>query len=395
MSRILQVFNRYLHPGGEEKSVERIYRHASVRHELERCYFDSRDWQGPEAPNPLSQAAMLFYNPEAKKRFSDLRQRQNAELGLFHNIYPVGSPALYHAALRTGLPIIQYLHNFRPFSVSGTLYSSGKLMPEALHGNYWPEIKGGTWQGSRLKTALFAVLLKMLHSSRWLDSVTAWVAISEFMRQKMIKAGLPEQRVHTLLHSWDARPNAPAPSDQGYYLYLGRLVEEKGVETLLSAWREMAKGPNCPTLRIAGDGPLRAKVESMRLPQIQYVGQITGDEKEQSLTHCRALLAPSTWWEPLGLVTYEAYDYAKPVIAAAAGGLTETVVNGSTGWLHKPGHVGGLIEALQQMETLSADARLEMGTAGRRWLLSHTSIPQWQDRFDQIVRSALDRRPRG
>ncbi len=47
------------------------------------------------------------------------------------------------------------------------------------------------------------------------------------------------------------------------------------------------------------------------------------------------MLAPSVWWEPLGLVTYEAYDYGKPMLAARSGGLSETVVAGLTGFLHE------------------------------------------------------------
>jgi hypothetical protein len=48
--KILQVFNRYLHAGGEEKSVDRIFKHLSERHEVSRCFFDSAAWRQPEAP---------------------------------------------------------------------------------------------------------------------------------------------------------------------------------------------------------------------------------------------------------------------------------------------------------------------------------------------------------
>src|SRR5262249_48374765 len=155
---------------------------------------------------------------------------------LFHNIYPVGSPALYRVARQRRLPVIQYLHNFRPFSVGGALYAKGQLLPEALRGNYAREIRLGAWQDSVVRTALFALMLKMLHRSGWLDSVAAWVAISEFMRDRLIEAGVSPDKIFALRHSWDALPEAPPPQDDGYYLFLGRLVEVKGIETLLHAW---------------------------------------------------------------------------------------------------------------------------------------------------------------
>jgi glycosyltransferase involved in cell wall biosynthesis len=388
---LLQVFNRYLHPGGEEKSVDRIFAHLSQRHEVSRCFFDSREWQAPGAPGKLSQAARLFYNADSRRRF----EAHLPEAALFHNLYPVASPSLYRSALKRNLPVIQYLHNFRPFCVSGTVYARGQLLTEALHGNYWREVKLGAWQDSVVKSALFAMMLKLLHASGWLRSVKAWVAISEFMRDRLVEAGVDASRIHALRHSWDAMPEAPEISDQGYYLFLARLVEVKGVEPLLNAWNALRAqlGERTPELRIAGEGPLEAMVKqhASQNPSIQFLGQINGEAKHEALRHCRALLVPSTWWEPLGLVVYEAYDFAKPVLAARAGGLIETVRHGDTGLLHAPGNIDELVRDVLAMEARSREQRDAMGTAGRAWLLREASVNSWQDRFDEILRTATDR----
>ncbi|NBO20163.1 MAG: glycosyltransferase, partial [Proteobacteria bacterium] len=104
---------------------------------------------------------------------------------------------------------------------------------------------------------------------------------------------------------------------------------------------------------------------------------------------CRAMLAPSLWWEPLGLVTYEAYDYGKPMLAARSGGLSETVVHGKTGFLHTPGNVNSLVDSLLHLESMSETERAAMGGAGREWLLANTSVAQWRRRFNEVLQSAV------
>ena len=393
MSRLLQVFNRYLHMGGEEKSVERIYQHAKQRHEVERCFFDSADWIGPKAPGKAGQVKRLFYNAESRARFEAAVDQHKPDAALFHNLYPVASPSLYKASLQSRLPVIQYLHNFRPFCVSGTVHARGQILAEALRGNYWREVKYASWQDSVVKSAVFAVMLKWLHASGWLNSVKAWIAISDFMRDRLVEAGVPQDRIFALRHSWDAMPEAPPACDAGYYLLMCRLVEIKGILPLLDAWQALLQqlGERTPELRIAGEGPLESTIRQHAAinPSVKFLGLIGGEAKHEALLNCRAVMVPSTWWEPLGLVTYEAYDYAKPVLAARSGGLTETVIHGSTGLLHEPGKVDNIVRDVLAMEAPSPVERQAMGTAGREWLLREAAVSNWQDRFDAIVRHAI------
>ncbi len=398
--RILEVFNRYRFLGGEEKAADDIHAMLQEDHEVERCHFDSQTWLGPNAPGKFGQLRRLFYNPESRDRFESEAQRFRAEAALFHNIYPIGSPSLYHAAQRTNLPVIQYAHNFRPFSVGGTLYVNGQILEEPLRGDFWRETRLGAWQGSVIRSAAMALALKSLHRKGWLDSVKAWICVSEFMRRKFIEAGLPPSRVFTLLHAWRPLPEAPAAGDEGHYLCLARLVPEKGIGVLLEAWAKLQSElgeDKTPLLYIAGEGPMTQQVEAaMRAGlRIRYPGMVTGEAKAHLIRGCRAMIIPSVWWEPLGLVTYEAYDYGKPVLAAASGGLTETVQHGVTGYSHRPGDPEDLAKTVLQMEEASSDTRHQMGKAGREWLLRETSIAGWRQKFTQILESSIASRDGG
>jgi len=391
---ILHVFNRYLQSGGEETAIEQIHRHLELRHEVPRCFFDSREWTGSDAPRKASQALRFFYNPSSKERFEQRVRETKAQATLFHNIYPVGSPSLYRSAIQKKLPVIQMLHNYRPFSVDGSLFYQGRPQSGPLHGNHLGEILSGAWQGSITRSAICAMMLSMLRRSGWLKSVSAWIAISEFMKERFIESGIiPAHQIHTLKHSWDAMASPPETSDTGYYLFLGRLIPEKGLQALIDSWHELKSqlGPKTPTLKIAGEGPLSSwvKDQSSINPHLEYLGQISGKPKYEALRHCRALIAPSIWWEPLGLIVYEAYDFAKPVLAARAGGLTETVQHRVTGLLHDVGSSSALTADILSMESMSDEERRTMGQNGRSWLLREANVKSWQDQFDGILSSVV------
>jgi glycosyltransferase involved in cell wall biosynthesis len=382
--RLLQVFNRYLERGGEETWVETLERTLP----LETCYFDSADWIGPEAPPIWSQPFRMIHNDCSLKKLREYQRRLNPHAWLLHNLLPVGSAAIYPEALRRNIPIIQYIHNFRPFSVTGYLQGGDVAKIDSWPGIYLREIARGSWRESRLKTAWLAMVFSLIHSRGCFKSVKAWIAPSDFMRDQFIRAGVTPAKIFTLRHFW--RPSAdPDSVETGeHYLFMGRLVEMKGVFVLLDAWDELfrQKGKIGPKLVIIGDGPLTETVRARaaKNPLVIFHGTISGEEKHDLLRRARAVIAPSLCFESLGLVTYEAYDFAKPMLAARAGGLGETVTHKVTGLLHAPGDSAQLFHDVMAFEE-DANARIEMGRNGREWLLDNTNETEWKNRFAQIV----------
>jgi len=393
--KILEVHNRYLQRGGEDSASDHIAKALSHDHTLERCHFESKEWKQPAAPGVWLQPFLIWRNPAALAKIKAAHEGLQPDLWVVHNVFPVASAAVYELARQLGVPVIYFGHNFRPFSVNGYCWAGQRLAPQGLHGNYWPEILAGSWQNSRLKTAVFARVLRKLRVSGWLDSIKAWVAISDFMRERYIEAGVPADRVFTLRHSWDlVNQKAAVFEDNGCVLYLGRLSHEKGIPVLLEAWQKFrtTQPPNTQLSRlvIAGEGPLQHLVEKAAAtdPSIRFEGYVAGDRKTELLRSCRAVVVPSVWWEALGLVVYEAYDYAKPVLAARSGGLSETVTDNKTGLLHEPGNTGEIVRHLQLVANEPAKAKA-WGSQGRAWLEKNTTPSDWLERFNTIANFAV------
>jgi hypothetical protein len=215
MARILQIFNRYLERGGEEIIIEQFAEQLAPVCEVVDCWFESADWTGPGAPPKWKQALLMGRNPASLARLRKASQDCGAKAWLCHNQIPVASFGLYREALDLGVPVIQYCHNFRPFSVSGTLWANGKVCPQGLQGRSWPEVKAGAWQGSVLKSAILAWHFRRLKRSGDLEAVKHWITNSEFVRDRFVEAGLPAAKVTALRNFHVARPQAPAWRDAG------------------------------------------------------------------------------------------------------------------------------------------------------------------------------------
>jgi glycosyltransferase involved in cell wall biosynthesis len=381
----LQVFNRYLQPGGEEKSVARIASDLeSGSHTVARFWRESAEWQQAGAPPKWKQPFLLWRNPSVLGDLRRLHGSFRADVWLLHNVVPVVSLDVYRLAGELRVPIIQWLHNYRPFSPGGTLFAGKKLLNPDDPWITWKETLHGSWNG-RILTAWLAMGYARLKRRGDFNSVRAWVAVSEQMKHIFKQAGWFPERLYALPHSWHAQPAPTSGRDEGYFLFLGRIVESKGVRFLTDLWRD-------PALRevelvMAGGGPLASELRALSPPNVRWVGHVEGEMKQKLKAGCRAILFPSIWPEPLSTVAYEAYEVNKPMLASKLGGMPEVVMHGQTGFLLPPNDKPAWRKQILQ---LAQDAALgaRLGIQGRRWLDANVSPASWVERFDSIARQS-------
>lgn len=394
---ILQIFNKYQYAGGEEASVLRVADTLGRSHKVIRCYFDSKEWAEKENIFDYPrQAALMIYNPAAIRRVNAEIKAHQPDIVLLHNTFPICSAALIHQLVRGEIPVVQYIHNFRPFSVGGYCWGKTSLLDDGLRKNFIPEIIDASWQDSRIRTAWYAMILWFLHFNGTYQRIDKWLAISDFMRGKFIEAGIQPYKIETLRHSWNiinesSEPAAPPEPDHNpFLLFIGRLTTAKGIEVMLDAWKEVRRKLDNVSLVIAGEGPLEELVKSAadRDPSIEFRGHVSGRDKSDLLSSARAVIIPSIWWEPLGIVVYEAYDYGKPALAAASGGLTETVLHEKTGLLHQPGNSEQLASQMQSVLADPAYAET-LGLEGRNFLLQNTKPENWAESIEKTLKSIV------
>src|SRR5205807_6336369 len=139
----------------------------------------------------------------------------------------------------------------------------------------------------------------------WSDAVDVYFTPSEFARQKFIAGGLPAHKVLVKPNFLDPDPG-PGAGDGGYVAFVGRLAEEKGIRTLLAAWRKFSDDVR---LHIVGDGPLaplvRQAVKDDR--RIRWFGECSTGELLEVVARAALLVFPSVWYETCGRSIMEAF----------------------------------------------------------------------------------------
>ena len=217
----------------------------------------------------------------------------------------------------------------------------------------------------------------LLYCRRYLDRrfVRAFIAPSRNLANHLERMGhanvahVPNLRL--LPH---AEP-APAPDGQ-VVLYVGGLVEHKGVATLLAAFARLAGEVPEASLWLVGDGPevdaLKAAALKYGLCQVRFLGRRSPQDLAGIYRQARAVVLPSLWLENAPLVAIEAAAYGRAIVASRVGGVPELVEDGRTGFLFDRGDVAGLVQRLRLLLTNQALAG-ELGATGYERLAEHRS----------------------
>lgn len=191
----------------------------------------------------------------------------------------------------------------------------------------------------------------------------------------------------------------PAP-EPGRFLFVGRLVEKKGVDTLLEAVKDVPEG----RLVVVGDGPERSRLEARAsqlglLGRTQFLGQLGPARIADELRVAQALVVPSKVArdgdrDTTPLVMSEAMAAGVPVIASRLGGLADRIDSGVNGLLVAPDDAGELARALRQMFA-HPDEATAWAAAGRRTAREHLDVRLAADRYQGFLAAAMGRAPGG
>ena len=133
-----------------------------------------------------------------------------------------------------------------------------------------------------------------------------------------------------------------------HYLVVGRLLAHRRMDLAVRAFTQLGK-----RLIVVGDGPARAELERIAGPTIEFAGAVPDERLETLYASCRGVIVPGV--EDFGIVPLEANAAGRPVIARAAGGALETVVDGRTGVLFDAETPEALADAILRREQLRFD----------------------------------------
>ena len=265
--RILILHSRYVSgdASGENKVVDdefRLLREAG--HEV-LVWAPSPDTTG--ALGYLRAGMSAMWSSRAAREVARVQRRDGIEVVHVHNLFPALSPAVIRSARSAGAAVIVTLHNYRLMCLPANLLREKRVCEECVGHLPWRGVAHGCYRDSVVGSAVLASSLALHRSLGTFDAVSRFLAISEFVRRKHIEAGIHPARITVKPNfTW---PTAPREGPGTYFLFLGRLAPEEGVDTLLQAW-EIDK-PALP-LVVAGDGPDAEALRRAAPPGVEFAG---------------------------------------------------------------------------------------------------------------------------
>lgn len=312
------------------------------------------------------------WNPFSLRGIRRVLETEKPDIMHVHNTFPLLSPAIFRAARGLNTATVLTLHNYRTFCAAGIPMRNGQVCTECLDSlSSLPSLKYGCYRNSRLATLPMVAMIELHRKLKtWKNDVDAFIALTEFQKEKMTNAGLPRDQILVKPHFYNDPPNPlPINDRELYVVYIGRLGDEKGVGVLLKAWEIW--GDDAPELKIVGDGPLLKDLcgfvkETGIDNKVSFYGQLPFQETQSLLQKSMVLILPSLCFEGFPMTIREAFAHGVPVVASDLGALPFIVKDGHTGILFPPGNAYELYHATREVvsdpvrnETLAMNARAE------------------------------------
>lgn len=362
--RILKVHNYYTKQGGEdtvfhaEKDLLRSQGHDVME------YLEFNEKIG--LMNRASVVLQTLWSAPSYRKLNSFLQNTKPQIVHFHNIFPLISPSAYYACHDVGIPVVQTLDNQRLMCPAASFYRAGKLCTDCLGKTPpWPGVLHACYHDSHSHTAVVASMLTLHRWLRtWKTKVDVFLCSTYFYRDLFVRAGLPSEKIVVMPHFVQERHQSDSDQQRGdYALFVGRLDPEKGVNTLLSAWKEL----EIP-LKIRGNGRLdeaaRAFIKKHQIKSVEFVDHLEEQELSNLIANARFLVVPSEgYYETFGMVIIEAYSRGVPVLVSNIGVAPELVSDHKTGLLFEAGNEIDLANKAKWLWEHSAEANA-MGKNG-------------------------------
>ena len=384
--KIAQVFNKYrTEYGGEVAIVERT-----------TCLLrtNGHDVLSVEKSSQVirttRQRIVAFgssiYSFSAGRQFDLLMRHYKPDVVHVHNLYPLFSPSILVATKRLGIPAVMTIHNQLMTCPVGTHYAHYRVCDKCKEGTAVWCVRYNC-AANAAKSINYAPRFSVSRRLRLLVKNTDhFIVQTADAKADVADAGVPVERI-TVAPNGVAIPEEEADPRKGTYcLFLGRLIHQKGAETLVQAANFV---PDIP-IKIAGDGPEEEALINGAPANVEFVGRANEMRRDALYRGARIVVFPSQGYESLGLVVLEALSYGVPVLSSQIRGPDSIIQDGKTGIFFEPGSASDLAQKLdslwKQPETCHS-----LGAAGRALVSRHYSEEVYYRRLVGVYEGVCNR----
>lgn len=355
MLRVLIVHNHYQILGGEDTVV------ANEKKLLEEngheVYLYTRTNKELYSMSNIKKALLSFnmvFNFTVYKEISELIRINKIDIVHVHNTLIIISPAVYYAAKRYQIPVVQTMHNFRMLCPGGEFFRNGSICEECIQKGIYCALKNRCYRNSLYQT-FACVLNTMIHRHSGIYKKIFYICLTEFNKEKLLQ--LNKKKMVVDANKIYIKPNFTYSLNNSishsivrtYYLYIGRIEDIKGINLITEAFSKMPD----KKLVVVGTGSKLDSLKSTASQNVEFLGFLKHNELSKVLTGAKAVIVASQWYETFGMIVTEAYAAAVPVIVGDIGNVSALVDEKRTGLKFIYNSIDSLRSTIYEFEHLN------------------------------------------
>jgi len=344
--KVLLLHTQYQQKGGEDGVFQQDFDLLIKTEKVNKLIFYNKS-------GSIGAAQFIFslWNINSARNLRSAIRNHNPDIIHLHNWHFATGPIIIRTAKKMGIPLVITLHNYRLLCPSATFLHQGNIFTSSLQADFpWAAVRNRVYRNSAIQTFWLAFVVWFHKQIGTWKMVDRYLVLTDFARNLFVHSTLG-----VTAGSFIVKPNFVVDSPKSTqvraesFLFIGRLSEEKGIETLVHAFRK-----NGLTLRIAGGGPLETLVldASREVNTIHYLGTLDKLAIQRELSTCTALVFPSIWYEGMPMTILEAFAAGTPVVASNLGAMATMIQSGHNGLHFEAGNSTSLTDALLHWQAL-------------------------------------------
>lgn len=380
---ILIIHNYYRQRGGEDSVFEIESEalaeagHRVIKYTRHNCEVDKFTfWQ--KVTFPIS----AFKNRISLKELEKIITSNTIDIAHIHNVFPLITPHIYKLLKKRNIKVVQTIHNYRFLCPSGQLIRKAKNCTLCLNGRFFNCVIHRCYKKSFIFSLIYALVI-MRNQGNFINNIDAYITPTDFPKTLLLKQGYPGHKIHVKDNAIRDRPLRGPLKKGNYFLFMGRLSEEKGIQFLLETFKDLPE----QTLVVAGTSEnYQEIVTKYKSKNITFKGFVDGEEKVKLIGGAIALIVPSLWFENYPISIVEAFHYRTPVIGSNIGGIPHIITDNHDGLLFEHNNRRSLVEKIRFMAG-DKNRQAEMSNNARKTFLKRMEITANIKRLEAIYRN--------
>jgi glycosyltransferase involved in cell wall biosynthesis len=315
----------------------------------------------------IKSSLKILYSLEAKNKISSLMAQWKPDIVHLNNFAHQISPSILDIFKKYKIPCVMTMRDYKLVCPAYLMLLNGRPCEKCKGGRFYNCLFNKCTKSSALKSLVNTVEMYLHHKILHIyNNISIFISPSIFLMEKLKEMGFCGKLVYL--------PNFVNPEEyepcydfnDKTIVYFGRLSEEKGIDTLITAANNLDV-----EVKIAGRGlfedKLKSIVKSEKRIDVSFIGYKKKEELKEVIKNSLFTVIPSKCYENNPRAILESFALGKPVVGAAIGGIPELVIDGKTGYTFKVGDGRDLKEKIKYLLNNMGEVN-KMGKTARKFV---------------------------